>query len=347
VAQQRNQDEDIAVVRLGEGPALREDEIDGWHGLEAACAAADKEHQAMQGIPSRKRTAAVLRSPRPGGRTLRWTARDARGETVGSAWLRLPDAVGDRPAARFRITVHPEHRRRGTGAALLAAVRAEAVADGRGSLESLASEGSAAEQALTDWGFAPGARLIRLRLDVAGCDREALRATVRAASEGYDLARWQGVVPADLTAAYVRARNAVDEPAGPAQAAQGALWDAAAVRGLAESGAAHGDALLTVAALHPDEQGQEEVAGFSEVVLRGGGGPQARQSSTAVVRSHRGRGLGLWVKAAMLQWLLGAHPEVAEVVTICAESNHHMIAINEQLGFETVGGEREFTLTLA
>ncbi|QMU67965.1 hypothetical protein [Streptacidiphilus sp. P02-A3a] len=31
MTQQRNQDEDIAIVRLAEGPGLREDEIDGWY----------------------------------------------------------------------------------------------------------------------------------------------------------------------------------------------------------------------------------------------------------------------------------------------------------------------------
>jgi GNAT superfamily N-acetyltransferase len=346
VAEKPNQDEDVAVLRVGEGPALREDEIDGWHRLHVACAEADQGKD-REDLPARERTAAELRSASPGGRSLRWAARDAGGRTVGGARLRLPDGGGAHGSAGARIDVHPAYRGQGVGTALLAAVRAEAVADGRDSLALSAGVGTAAEQALTAWGFTPGARLVRLRLEVAGCDQQALRATVKAASEGYQLARWQGVAPADLATAYAQARNVIaDVPVEGAEWVR-APWDEARLRGLAEDHAASGDALLTVAALYPDEHGQEAVAGFSEIVLPGGAGPLARQSDTAVVRSHRGRGLGLWVKAAMLQWLLGAHPEVSAVVTQCLETNHHMIAINERLGFRTVGREQEFRLALA
>ncbi|MBC3842495.1 GNAT family N-acetyltransferase [Streptacidiphilus sp. 4-A2] len=362
--QKQNHDKHIAVVRVGEGPALREDEIDGWHRLRTASEEAveavegEKAEGAWEAAggagpgepraegPDRKRVAATLGTSMPGGRTLRWLARDADGQAVGRAWLRLPEAGAVPGPARFRIEVHPGHRRQGVGSALLAALRAEAVAEGRPSLLVAAPAGTAAERALTAWGFAPGSELVRLRLRVADCDQAALRATVKAASEGYHLVRWQGVVPADLVAPYTEARNAMadmpGEGAGPARAS----WDEAWVRAMAEVAATRGDALLTVAALYLDEQGQEAVAGFSEIVLKAGGGPSARQSDTAVVRAHRGRGLGLWVKAAMLQWLLGAHPEVAEVTTVCADSNRHMIAINEQLGFETAGRETEFRLPL-
>ena len=347
MTQQRNQDEDIAIVRLGEGPALREDDIDGWHRLEVACAAVDAAvDEDGQDVPERRRRAELMRSTPANGRVLRWAARDARGETVGSARLYLPDTDGVEHLSLIRIAVHPERRRRGIAGRLLAAVGAEARAAGRSSLTVTARAGSAAEQALTAWGFAPGAPLVRLRLDVAGCDREALRSTVQAASEGYELARWQGVVPKDLAGAYARARNAMGDVPGQDMDWARAPWDEARLRSFAETHAGKGDALLTVAALYLDERGDEAVAGFSEILLSGGTGPLARQSDTAVVRSHRGRGLGLWVKAAMLQWLLGAHPEVRTVMTHCAEENHHMIAINERLGFAEAGRSREFRLSL-
>jgi len=346
VAQKRNQDEHIEVLRVGEGPALREDEIDGWHGLDLACAAADQGRDRQDGS-ARNRTAAVLRASGPGGRTRRWFARDAAGEIAGSAWLRLPDLEGTGQPARFGISVHPERRRQGVATALLAVVRTEAAADGRGALGATAGAGTDGEQALAAWGFTPGTQLVQLRLDVNGCDQQALRATVKAASEGYQLARWPGVVPADLATAYAQARNAVGDVTGEGLELMRSPWDEARVRDAAEDYAAEGDAQLTVAALYPDEQGHEVVAGYSEVVLPGGVGPVALQSDTAVVHAHRGRGLGLWVKAAMLQWLLGAHPEVETVVTHCAESNRHMIAINEQLGFEPIGWKRDFRQSLA
>jgi RimJ/RimL family protein N-acetyltransferase len=56
-----------------------------------------------------------------------------------------------------------------------------------------------------------------------------------------------------------------------------------------------------------------------------------------VARPHRGHRLGLLVKAAMLQWLTGAEPRLRKVATFNAASNRHMIAINEELGFEVSG----------
>ncbi|QMU75401.1 GNAT family N-acetyltransferase [Streptacidiphilus sp. PB12-B1b] len=350
MTRKRIQDEGITVVRLGEGPGLREDEIDGWFRIEAACAVADD-----PGDPDaparpepgggRNRVAAVLRAVTGGEQLLRWLARDAEGEPVGTAVLRLVDAEGLRDSARFQLSVHPDRRREGVGGLLLEAVREQARASGRSSLVATVVAGTPAEGLLVSRGFAAGQGYRRLRLDVAGCDQDELRAVVRAASEGYHLARWQGVVPADLSAAYARARNAMGDTADELDEVR-APWDEERVRRLAERHAARGDALLTVAALCEDEQGHEAVAGFSEIVLRDGAGPVARQSDTAVDRAHRGRGLGLWVKASMLQWLLGAHPEVAVVETLCAETNEHMIAINERLGFRTVGQERAFRLAL-
>ena len=345
MARKRNQEQDITVESLGEGPGLREHDIDGWHRVQVACAAVDDSEEPA---PERALTVANLLHPPLGTRVLRWVARDEEGELVGIAELRLFEESGRSLLSRCRIAVHPERRRQGIGSQLLAVLRTEALAAGRTTLGCGNVTGAAGPAALTAWGFTRGPEYLRLRLRVADCDQDALRAVVRAASDGYHLARWQGVPPTDLAPAFAEARAVMaDAPAGDVDRGR-VVWDVARVRESAERHSARGKALLTVAALYEDEQGNEAVAGFSEVILAGGrGGPRARQSDTAVVRPHRGRGLGLWVKAAMLQWLLGAHPEVAEVITVCAESNRHMIAINEQLGFELVGRECEFILLLA
>jgi hypothetical protein len=59
---------------------------------------------------------------------------------------------------------------------------------------------------------------------------------------------------------------------------------------------------------------------------------------TAVVRAHRGHRLGLLIKLAMLEWLAEAEPEQRWILTGNAETNEHMIAINEALGYQKVGG---------
>ena len=57
------------------------------------------------------------------------------------------------------------------------------------------------------------------------------------------------------------------------------------------------------------------------------------QGLTAVARPHRGHRLGLLVKAAMLDWLASAEPQLEQIETGNAGANEHMIAINEALGF--------------
>ncbi len=57
------------------------------------------------------------------------------------------------------------------------------------------------------------------------------------------------------------------------------------------------------------------------------------QEFTGVLASARGRGLGKWVKAAMLLHLREVHPEARWVLTENAHSNEAMLDINRRLGF--------------
>jgi RimJ/RimL family protein N-acetyltransferase len=68
---------------------------------------------------------------------------------------------------------------------------------------------------------------------------------------------------------------------------------------------------------------------------------------TAVLPEHRGHRLGLLVKIAMLDLLASQAPDVDRIFTGNAGSNQHMIAINEQLGFEVADTYRSWELDLA
>jgi hypothetical protein len=62
-----------------------------------------------------------------------------------------------------------------------------------------------------------------------------------------------------------------------------------------------------------------------------------------VARRHRGHRLGLLLKAEMLELLAVREPGLERIATWNAASNLHMIAINEQLGFEVSGSPSCFT----
>ena len=66
------------------------------------------------------------------------------------------------------------------------------------------------------------------------------------------------------------------------------------------------------------------------------------QHDTAVVRAHRGHRLGLLLKADMRQWLAAEEPQLESIDTFNAESNAHMLAVNERLGYRAIGRAFEF-----
>ena len=57
------------------------------------------------------------------------------------------------------------------------------------------------------------------------------------------------------------------------------------------------------------------------------------QMDTAVVPAHRGHGLGLAIKVAMLRTLVDVWPELERIATGNAADNKYMLAINQALGF--------------
>jgi hypothetical protein len=90
----------------------------------------------------------------------------------------------------------------------------------------------------------------------------------------------------------------------------------------------------SLAAVH-DASG--EMAALTVVAVHDEVPDWGHQLLTAVTRPHRGHRLGLLVKAAMMEWLTAAEPAVERIVTWNAASNRHMIAINEELGYQVWG----------
>ena len=90
----------------------------------------------------------------------------------------------------------------------------------------------------------------------------------------------------------------------------------------------------TIVARH-DASG--ELAAFSEVIVDPADSSWGHQAVTAVIRKHRGHRLGLLVKVAMMEWLATSEPQLERIMTSNGETNAHMIAINEALGYTIFG----------
>jgi GNAT superfamily N-acetyltransferase len=85
-----------------------------------------------------------------------------------------------------------------------------------------------------------------------------------------------------------------------------------------------------------------ELAGHTVVTVDSERPEIGDQHDTAVARRHRGHRLGVLLKADMVRWLAEEEPQLATIDTWNAESNDHMIFVNEVLGYRIMGRELDF-----
>ncbi|MFD9224349.1 GNAT family N-acetyltransferase [Streptomyces sp. NPDC060064] len=312
-------------------------EAAAWHQVVATSMAHD-----LPGVPTPDpgQIHAQLTQPALGSRRLTWLAIGADGVPVGVAGLRVFTSPGQEHLSELELHVDPAHRRLGTGSLLLSAVVAACLTENRRSLIAAAAADSPGEAFSERCGFRRALTLDHLILRLDELPEADLPQIADTASPGYRLARWTGTVPDELADAFAAAKNAMnDMPVGDLDYGSVA-WDADRVRAMAKVIADRGDTLLTIAAVHDDGT----MAGYTEILLPQGSGPRAQQYDTAVVPAHRGHGLGLWVKAAMVRRLRAEHPGVVEIETDNADDNVHMLAVNHRLGFRSYRRTREFQL---
>jgi GNAT superfamily N-acetyltransferase len=259
----------------------------------------------------------------------------ARGTVAGWYRLELPD-LENLDQAGLDLIVHPAQRRHGLGRALLEHAAGRAAVNGRSTLNSGTRRGTGGEAFARSMGAEPGLVDVQRVMDVRalGDDQLArLRETAEQASAGYSLVSWTGPVPEDFleqAAALFAALN--DAPHDPHIAP--AVWDAQRVRERVNDVRPHyGMRTYAAAAV----TGDGEPAAITEVAVDPDDPSWAHQMITGVIRKHRGHRLGLLVKIAMLEWLRAAEPTVERIHTWNAESNRHMIAVNEALGYTILG----------
>jgi GNAT superfamily N-acetyltransferase len=273
-----------------------------------------------------------------------WLATDDSGRAVGGYLLKLPDKENaDR--ASCELVVAPARRRSGIGTALLRHCADQARQADRWWLRSHADDGSPGESFAAAMGARAGITDVQRVLTIGPGLPDlltALRAGAEPHAAGYSLLSWSGVAPDEQLDDVARLNNAMaDAPRD--DGVQPTVWDADRVRRVEQEIAQHGVITHTVAAR---DRTTGEVAALTEICTEPAVPGWAFQMDTVVLPAHRGHRLGLLVKVAMLESLADLGVAVERIVTGNAGSNEHMIAINEQLGFEVASTHRHWELDL-
>ena len=102
-----------------------------------------------------------------------------------------------------------------------------------------------------------------------------------------------------------------------------------------------GERQLTVVAREPNGL----ISGLTDVLWAPYRPTIIHQQFTGVRPEARGRGVGKWIKAAMLLWLRDLYPETQWIVTDNAGSNAPMLKINRTLGFKPHREGAEYQMT--
>jgi GNAT superfamily N-acetyltransferase len=253
-------------------------------------------------------------------------------------WYRLELPVRENAdQAYLNIVVHPAGRRRGLGRALLQHAAGRAAADGRTVLNGAARDGSPGEAFARVAGAKPGLVEVQRVLDIGRLEQgklAGLRGPAERAAAGYSLVSWVGPVPEEYIEQTAAVYNGMADAPRDAEITHEA-WDAQRVRervnGLRPQYAMHDYA---VAARHEDTG---ELAGLTEVSVDPADPGWGFQVFTVVRREHRGHRLGLLLKIAMMELLATTEPQLERIVTWNGQSNEHMIAVNEAMGYTVFG----------
>jgi GNAT superfamily N-acetyltransferase len=270
-----------------------------------------------------------------------FAARDEHGTLTGVA-------VAGRPVHEnlhlswTHVNVHPAHRRRGCGTALLERVFAFARADGRrtAGIDGWDLPGSMAFAARH--GFERKSAGINRRQELGALDWAVLDKMYdeaeRAAAD-YELVRIAGALPEELLEPMAVLSGSINDAPTDELDIDDEVFTPDRLRTLERSAQAREWNMYRVVARR---RADGELAGHTAVFTERGRPHIGHQHDTAVAREHRGHRLGLLTKLDLLRWMHDVEPALGQIDTWNAESNDHMIAVNETLGYRIVGRELQY-----
>jgi GNAT superfamily N-acetyltransferase len=240
------------------------------------------------------------------------------------------------------LKVRPESRRRGLGSEMFEALVAETKSRGRTSIGADGWDDEVPRAFAARHGLEEKSRAINRRQHLAEVDwavLEQLHAEALARASAYELVRQVGRTPDHELAAVAEMSAAINDAPTDDLDIEDEVYSPERVRAYEDAQLARGDSLYRVFARHRETG---ELAGHSVIAVEGERPEFGHQHDTSVVVSHRGHRLGVLIKTEMNVWLREVQPQLVAIDTWNAESNDHMIEVNDAIGYRIMGRELQF-----
>jgi mycothiol synthase len=262
---------------------------------------------------------------------------DDRKRILARSFFMLIEEEANQTLGSFWVDVRPEVRRQGVGLRLLEPLVDVARDHRRTLLDANARPAIPAGAAFLAAVGAEHRFNARINaLDIAQVDLNLLHAWADRAKEratDYRLEAWDAPCPDDHVEAFVAAESIMNTAPREGFDMEDEVFTVHQLREREAANAERGLEQWIITAVH---EPTGEIAGYTEIALPSHWPSRAYQGDTGVDPAHRDKGLGRWLKAAMLLRLVDERPAVRRITTQNAGSNEPMLNINHELGFRCI-----------